>query len=466
MLKYQPDKCNIHNCTSPNYKDNMCQEHYEFYIQDPLVRHVIEEKIALDVGNSSVKLRLKKHLHSFIHHSFDIPMPLYEHFPLEHVFLAELYSARSKQKEDVEHYRKVIEDFDIPENENIAVMKRILNFKDIETSELGPKEKYLLGKKDLPSMIPPMISVLGFFLLYCFFEWMTPANLVIRGADLSQVYKMYCQFIPYAYAFTFFIILGMMIPSQYNYLIERSYNLTLFKRLEENVDLVNQVKYVKERKGRAGSYYATLQGSSLGIIAVIFFVLLGKGTVISSYAVILCCAVIMSIIPLLFSFSEMALFYPVIESLKRKRVSIDLYNADHRGGLKRYHRLIYLTILYNEGIAIILISLFKALTIPRGWVFLLILLLFPRLNHAGWAIFGLIRSIVDFYLTKNEERSRLIVQEGTVDNMGQSELLNKIYPIGFIPLVLWIVLYVLVPYIVNNLPRWNELLVWLGMSKP
>lgn len=444
----------------------MCKEHYEFYSSNPLTFKIMEEVHALENGYASWRLRLKRVLHWIIHLSFDIPMPLYEHFPLEHIYLAELESLRKRKPVDVDRAKREISDFDIPENENIAAMKRILAFRDIETSELGPKSYYLLGKKDLPSMILPLISVFGLFLLYFFFEWLAPNNLVVRGASFPQVYMVYWQYIPYVYAFALFIIIGMMIPSHYNYLIDRSYNLSLFKRVEDNADLVNQVKYVKERKGRAGSYYATLLGSSIGTTAALFWALLGKGTVITSHAVLLCCAVALSVVPLVFAFSEMALFYPVIESLKRRRISIDLYNADHRGGLKRYHRLLYLTILYNEGIAAVLIALFKVLAIPKGWIVLLILLLLPRFNHAGWAIFGWIRSIVDFYRAKNEEKSRLVVQEGSLENMGKAELLKKVHPIGLIPLALAMVSYVIAPYIINQLPRWHELLVWVGLIKP
>lgn len=466
MTHYKHRNCNISRCEEVEYKDHMCKEHYDFYSSNSATLKVMEEVHALENGNAGWRLKLKKVFHWILHLSLDVPMPLYEHFPLEHVYLAELETLRKGNPVDVARAQKVISDFDIPENENIAAMKRLLAFRDIETSELGPKSNYLLGKRDMPSMILPLISVLGFVLLYCFFEWMAPANLVVRGADYPQVYMAYWRYIPYVYAFALFTILGMMIPSQYNFLIDRSYNLTLFKRGEDNADLVNQVKYVKERKGRAGSYYATLFGSSIGTTAALFWALLGKGTVITAHAVLLCCAVALSVVPLVFAFSEMALFYPVIESLKRKRISIDLYNADHRGGLKRYHRLLYLTILYNEGIAAVLMALFKVLIIPKGWIVLLILLLLPRFNHAGWAIFGWIRSIVDFYRAKNEEKSRLVVQEGSVENMGKAELLKKVHPIGLIPLALAMVSYVIAPYIINQLPRWHELLVWMGLIKP
>ena len=232
------------------------------------------------------------------------------------------------------------------------------------------------------------------------------------------------------------------------------------------MDFVNQVMYVKERKEKSSSYYATLCGNLIGLMVLIIFLLLGRGTVISWFAVLLSCIVVISILPLVFTFSEIVLYKPVYNSLKKKRVHIDLYNSDKRGGLKYYHCLLYLTFLYNEGVAVVGISLYKALMIPNGWIVVLILLLLPRFNYAGWAIIGWIRSIVDFYRVKNEEKNRLFAQEGSVDNMDKTILLDKIHPLGLIPLLFSIVLYVIVPYIISQLPKWYDLLKGVGLVKP
>ena len=466
MVQYQQDKCNIHNCTNPIYKDNMCQEHYEFYAQNPLVNHVIEEKTALDTGKASVKVRMKKHLHSFIHHSLDLPMPLYEHFPLEHVFLAELNSARSNQKEDVEHYEKVIKDFDIPENENIAAMKRILNFKDIETSELGPKGDYLLEKKHLPSMAPPVLAVIGFALLFCLFEWILNDDFQIRGYGFDYLKSFYLQYIPYLYTFTIMLVFGLMIPSLFNHFVERCYNLTMYKGIEDNVKLVNQIRYVKDRKERAGSYYATIQGSTLGSITCIFVGLLSGGTVFSWQSVLLCVAVSLSITPLVYSLAEMSLYYPVIEATKRKRVEIDLYNADHCGGLKHYHRYLYLVLLYSEGIVTVLGGLIIVLPISNAWLVLLFVLLWNRFNHAGWAILNWIRTIIDFHARKAEEKDRLMIDAGSLENIARMNWLKRTHATGVIPVALGVLSIVLIPYLVAQIPDLFKILELIGVMKP
>ena len=163
------------------------------------------------------------------------------------------------------------------------------------------------------------------------------------------------------------------------------------------------------------------------------------------------------------SYCEMVLFYPVVEALKRKRIAIDLYNADHRGGLKRYHRFLYLTILYNEGLAVILMKGYAMLPVSRWWVILLIILILPRFNHAGWAIIGWVRSIIDFYREKNAEQERLEIQGGTAESMSKMELLKKVYPVGIMPFILYLAGAIVIPYIVNQLPKLTDLWEGLGL---
>ena len=82
----------------------------------------------------------------------------------------------------------------------LSIDELLLNIRDIETSELGPKENYLLGRKDLPSMWPVFISVIGFILLYCFFEWIATSDMQISGTGIIQVEEIYKKCVPLGYA--------------------------------------------------------------------------------------------------------------------------------------------------------------------------------------------------------------------------------------------------------------------------
>lgn len=462
MPSYKLDTCNIPGCEEPVFECHMCQKHYEFYSLNPLTARFMAQEKAMENGNVGWRRIVKVVLQSIVHHTLNIPMPLIHHFPLEHVFLGEFYSLRSNKAIDRKRVERVIADFDIPENENIADMRRVLNIRDIETSELGPKENYLLRGKDLPSMWPVLISAFGFIFLFCFFKWIVTSDIQIRGAGLLQVVDIYQKCVPLGYALAVFVLLGILMPYQYNFFIERCYNMSLYKRVEDNADVVNQVKFVKERRARSESYYWTLYGFAAGITTAIFWSLLGGETTLSWSAVFLCFSISMSIVPLLFSFNIMALYYPVVESMKKKRVAIDLYNADHRGGLSRYHRFLYLTFLYNEGVAIVLIMLYSQLPISKLWLILLIPLLLMRFNHAGWAMVGWIRSIVDFYKEKHTEKNRLIALEGASENMSKMEMLNKTYPLGIIPILLFLCGSIMLPYIVNQLPKLSDLMECIG----
>lgn len=466
MVEYKSNTCNICGCNNPVYEDHMCKEHYDFYTRNPRVTRIVQEKELLEAGCADWSLRVKRLLHTLVHLTCDIPMPLYEHFPLEHIYLTELYTIKHAKQVDVERYKKIKEEFDIPENENIAMMERMLNYHDIETSELGPKEKYQLGENDLPSAVPLILAVIGLFLLFAIIGWIAKPVFQIRGMYLDELAALFQRYIPYVIAFAIVIILGHTIPSQYNFFIERSYNMMLFERVEDNVDLVNQVKYIKERNARAGSYYSTLRGIAMANIVIVFSYLLGGGTELSWTSFFFVLGIVLLFIPLFYAFSELVLFYPVIESMKKKRVSIDLYNADNRGGLKRYHRYLYTVFLYSEGVAVLLIAFFRILPISKAWVLLIMPLLYFRFNHAGWAFDGWVRSIIDFYKKKSAEKARLIVAPGTPENLAKMDALKKIHATGLFPVALRFVGVVLVPYLINQLPRLTELLQRAGVLKP
>lgn len=461
MSKYKTNICNILGCEEPEYKYHLCKKHYEFYSANPITLQFMEEHDVIRNRRKGWHLRLKQIMQNIIHYTLNWPMPLVEHFPLEHVFLGELYLLRRGKTVDSNRIEKVIEDFTIPENENLSDMKRVLNIRDIETSELGQKEEYLLAVNDLPSKWPIILSATGMVLLFCFFKWIMEPGFVVRGLDAIEIRALYWHYVPYIFALGVFVFLGLLIPSQYNYFVERCYTMTLFKKVEENADVVNQVQFVKERKARSGSYYASMIGYATGTTALIFFVIMGEGTPFTWQALLLCLALTLAIVPLSFSYGEMVLFYPVVESLKRKRIAIDLYNADRRGGLRRYHRFLYLTFLYNEGLAVTLLGLYSQLFVSKWWVLLLVFMLLPRFNHAGWAIAGWVRSIVDFHKAKKKELGYLVTREGSTENRNKAEILNKTYPLGVIPFIWYLIGAILIPYVVNQLPKWEEVVEWL-----
>lgn len=461
MVNYRPHTCNICRCNNPEYKDHMCKEHYDFYTQNPRVARITQERVILESGCANLPLKVKRWLHTLVHLTCDLPMPFYEHFPLEHVYLTELYTIKRSKQVDIERYKKIKGDFDIPENENIAMMERLLNYHDIETSELGPKDKYLLGDKDLPSMLPLILSVLGFFILFTIIGWIAKPDFQIRGVSLEEITSLFRHYIPYVLAFSIVLIIGHTIPSHYNFFVERSYNMTLFEKVEDNVDLVNQVKYVKERKARAGSYYSTLIGLAVGNTVCVFVWLLSGGTILSWTSFLFVSGVAILLFSLFYSFAELVLFYPVIESMKRKRVLIDLYNADNRGGLKRYHWYLYTVFLYSEGVAVLIMTFFWILPISKAWGLLITPILFFRFNHAGWALIGWAHSIKDFNKEKAMEKERLTVQAGSPENLTKMESLKKIHALGIIPALLYMVGAFIVPYVIAQLPEWTDVTEWL-----
>ena len=314
-------------------------------------------------------------------------------------------------------------------------------------------------------MIPPFLSLFGLASFFVLLRYCAPSNFQIRGVGLNVIRELFNTYAPFALVFILVIIFGRLIPYSYNFFVERSYNLTLYKSVEDNADLVNQVRFVKEQKIRASSYYAILYGVSLGITFCIWDFFLSEGTILSWMVFLLVLCITLVFVPLIYAYNEMVLFYPVIECMKRKRVAIDIYNADKRGGLKYFHRFLFKVVLFNEGVALILIGVFKQLPISKAWMLLLIPILLPRLNHAVWAILCWLRSIYDFHLMKNAEKKLLVISAGTPNNLEKMESLKKIHATGIIPVICYLLGFVLVPYLINQLPQLNVLLNYWGIVK-
>lgn len=51
--------------------------------------------------------------------------------------------------------------------------------------------------------------------------------------------------------------------------------------------------------------------------------------------------------------------------------------------------------------------------------------------------------------------------QGLTENMNKMELLDKTHPVGIIPLLHYVIVAILIPYLVSHLPKWTELLEWI-----
>ena len=466
-MDYKVGTCNVPNCVESEYKHHMCKKHYDFYSGNKITARFMEEMEAIEKGTAGWKLKSKLILQSLVHHALNWPMPLIDHYPLEHIFKAEYTSLKNSEDVDEARVKVVMSDFKSVDNEGVLGMKRLLNFRNIYTSELAEKDTYLFTKKDLPSKWPILISVIGFIVLSVFVKWVVEPDFVVMGVGQDQIKAFYNVNIVYLWALALFMTLGLMIPSQYNFFIEKSLKLTLFEKFEDNLDVINQARFVIQRKALSKDYYILIILSSLSsAIWICLFFITNTNSPFNWKVMLLCVALVLIISPLVYSYSEMALFYPVVESLKKKRIAIDLYNADYRGGLKKYHRYLFIVFLYNEGVALSFVKLFELLPFSIIGCIVLSFVLFFRLNHAGWAIISFVRSLRDFYREKNAEQKRLALMKGSIESMTKMEQLRKIHSIGILPVFSYFVGVILIPYVINQLPKWKELLDFLSERFP
>jgi hypothetical protein len=115
---------------------------------------------------------------------------------------------------------------------------------------------------------------------------------------------------------------------------------------------------------------------------------------------------------LVFLYNKTVLYFPVLEGLKRKQPRIDLNNSDHQGGLGKYYDFLWRTFFYNEGLVVIILTIFKFnLT---WWIYIpFIFILIKRCNHAGWSIVAYITSLVRFTKVKKKAKEQLFVSDDT-----------------------------------------------------
>ena len=153
-----------------------------------------------------------------------------------------------------------------------------------------------------------------------------------------------------------------------------------------------------------------------------------------------------------------------MNAFKNKSVSIDLYNSDHRGGLRRYHAFLFLIFIYSEGFAFTLLKIIDTVPMPLGIKLLLGLIILMRLRHAGMAISNWIRSVKDFYAAKRVEEDRLATLPGSVENMNMANALKKNSPFALMPYIVKLIILIIIPYLINQLPSLEEALVLLRLK--
>lgn len=464
LPNYNEHVCNIVDCDKPIYKSGMCKEHYRFYISSPETADVINEMDKLKSGTASVGLKFKRVLHWICHLVMDIPMTLYEHFPLEHVFLAELKAARKMRGLDSERICKVVRDFDVVGNENIATMKNLMDNADVEHQDYPTKEEYYFTSKNLPVLWLPLISILGVMGFSAFYLYMPEYDTQFFDMPFLQAKLLSFKLAPYIIALAAFMMIGLSIPYQYNFLINKCFGLTLFEKLEDNLHVLNELKFVKERQSKAKGYYACFIGAVLGTATFYLFDICCGESGFKWVLIPLSISYTMTVLPISYAFHVMALYYPVMNAFTHKRVFIDLYNSDHSGGLRRYHEFLFLIFIYSEGFSLILLKIIGTVTMPFGVKLLLGLIILMRLRHAGMAITNWIRSVKDFYAAKQVEEDRLASLSGSVENMTMANALRKTSPFVLIPYIIKLIIFIVVPYLINQLPTLQEALVLFGLK--
>lgn len=224
--------------------------------------------------------------------------------------------------------------------------------------------------------------------------------------------------------------------------------------------MLSQIKYVKDRNLKAGSYKCSVLGGLIGGGSLVVYNYFSNSSFhICSFVFML--SGVMMVASLLYIFNMTVLYFPVFEALKHYKLKIDLYNPDHNGGLAKIHNFLFKTFVYNEGL--ILIVLWLCFKFANGWVWFIVSLLFlNRVNHARWSSKLYISSLKAFYRAKKVEREKLLLQndDKAFDNI---EKLDKLYGIKVLKYLWNIALIVVLPYLINNA---DDIIKWIGTQIP
>ena len=457
-MKYNNEHCNIKDCKCKIYKNYLCKEHYDFYIRDDKAKQINNEIALLQKHEADFRTKLKKIRHWLGHYIMSIPMSLIEHFPLEHIFLHELHNVHKENS--YSRCCQILNDFNIPENENYAVMEKLVKEKFISEIKLDDESEYFLSKKEKPSLVLLLIAFAGCLLLSLLFT--QKISICFLDSNFSEKVKdIYNQYFIYVIGLMICITISYYIPKLYQPLIKKAYDLSLFVKVENNIKFLLSVQYVKHRNDR--TYLLSLSGVLLAFCFFCYEDVYDLDTSFSFYSLLIYLSLLMIFVPLSLWISTFILYSPIFESMKWHSIQIDLYNTDFYGGMTSYHYFLFLTFLYNEGLISVLFNILREINLPWYAFAGLVILVIPRCNHAGASLYLYVKSIFLFYKIKRREKQKLLYASGT-ESMYKQEMLDKVSPVKMLRLILQICVLCVLPYIINHLPEPDVLLNFINKN--
>lgn len=449
MLEYSKVHCNIKGCNNRIFKHHMCQEHYERYVSNPIVLTYCNEQELLELPKPPCKLIIKCIVQSIIHHTMDYPMYLVEHFPLEHVFLGNVAWIGLQRKVDKKFVEHLIHEFDREENENIPMLKRMVDVKQVDEMEIEDVETYILDKRDLPPFVI-LMSVFVMGILFCYASFKVATNYdTVQFIKISFAYiiQMGSELVSLSLLYILYIYAGLKIPSLYAPLIRRAYELKLFDSPSDNLDVLIQAKYVKERNGKLASYKATLLGIYIAWLIAFFIIYLIYSS-INYYTFLLflgCACIVISynlIAPLIVP------YFPIYNSIKKKTPQILLQHGDMAGGLRDYLKLQFFTFLFNE---LFVILCYLIITIFETSIWINLIMIYAcgrRLNHAAYSVLMSYKGIKSFYRQKGKLRQEL-EQSDACDTILKLDQLKKVKLIKLPDFIRGILLTIVIPLFIS-----------------
>ena len=121
---------------------------------------------------------------------------------------------RNLDKRDKDKCEKVIKDFDIPENENTSLFRRLVDAANIDKMQIKPLENYLLSEKELIARWPLIISLISFVCIYIQLRFMDGRYIeYIFGMSNAQTIDYFTQLSPYIFSLIIIMYIGTKLST-------------------------------------------------------------------------------------------------------------------------------------------------------------------------------------------------------------------------------------------------------------
>lgn len=390
LVKYDHDKCNIKSCVNPQYKYLICEEHYERYIVDEVIKRKLQLLNRIVSDKATRKDKIVYYLNYLKHYITSVHVSYIEHYPLETIFL--YHKKKIYRKENINfNLNEFIDDFNYVENKELDEIK--VYFHDSQWKEPFVEfENFRNSKKITKSYLVLWIISIS---LYS----------ILSGLKINIPYQEYWLILLIIGLFLSIVVYSSSVFSnKVKNLVNESINNNFLKTKEANKEfLKSSFLYIYRIKGMNELLY-NFYGALSGIFGVLYFKNIYELFSLNIWSIIaysimffLSYRILVIIVGM---FWDNRHLLKIVHKIPTKSLKFNLYNKNEDLGISTLKKYIQSLIIYNISVVATLsatsISLYM-LDIKIEWTTYFIISFF-----FAWNLFSNIFLIKLIYNTRKE----------------------------------------------------------------